>query len=1079
MMKKCPFCGADIEKSARFCLYCMQSLTEKEQIITHQKKKPQWFMIIAAIVMPILVFAVVLFNRQITLGNETPSDTLSDTLPVTEAAHTPAAVVTEKYIESSCTETGSYDEVVYCSECQVEISRTQKNVDKKPHDHNQKVTTAEYLKTEASCTDSAVYYYSCSCGAIGDTTFVEGKANGHSFASTWDKNTTHHWHKATCEHTTEMSAKSEHDYGTDNICDTCGYAKTVNVSGGAGGSIGSGNSSGSSGSGGSASACSHSSTRTEHKNEVASTCTATGVYDEVVYCSSCGKELSKITQTIPQKPHTFDKWIVDKVSTCMEMGTKHRVCSVCDESESDTIPVNATAHNYANTWTIDNTYHWYKCLNSGCTSVSERTAHSFGEWIVDNVATCVNTGTHHHVCSICQVSKSETYTNPNYHNYDTAWTIDDTHHWHKCLRIGCTSVSGKVAHNITDGSCADCCVKSVDNDTYTRDGNYIYFGEYPQSLKADDVTITANMDVRGYYVGSDGCYYAKVGGNPFNTVKFQSGEYVQRKIYYFKVEPIRWRILSEDGDTALILCDSIIANKAYNEDRRTSTYEQSTIRTWLNVQFYNATFNEFQKSLITTTLVDNEFGNNTNDKVFLLNRKDIINADYGFESSDVIGDTARLMVVSDYARATGTKMCSDNHGYWMLGEAHFGSYADSMNVLLVGDNGRADYYSIITGDCWGVVPALQIRLNDTENHVNSTGLFYRVNEDSTTCTVTGFGTCTETEVVIPDEIDGMKVTSIGDSAFWGSTITSITIPDGVMTIGDNAFGCCKQLTSIMLPDSVNSIGNYAFAYCSKLTSVTLGENSKLTSISSYAFNNCNNLTSVTIPASVTIIGEKAFAECYNISVYITDLAAWCEISFNDADSNPICSNWTSNFYLNGQLIKELVIPDGVTTIKDYAFDDFYYIKDFTIPNSVTSIGERSFYNCGNLKSVNFSENSKLTTIGNWAFYGCNNLMSITIPDSVTSIGDKTFKSCTSLTSITIPDGVTCIGNQTFYGCQSLSSVTIPDSVTSIGDEVFYGCASLTSIKYRGTESQWQSITKGTAWDSNTSEYTITYDYVGE
>ena len=106
-------------------------------------------------------------------------------------------------------------------------------------------------------------------------------------------------------------------------------------------------------------------------------------------------------------------------------------------------------------------------------------------------------------------------------------------------------------------------------------------------------------------------------------------------------------------------------------------------------------------------------------------------------------------------------------------------------------------------------------------------------------------------------------------------------------------------------------------------------------------------------------------------------------------------------------------------------------------------------------------------------------MSIIIPDSVTSIGVETFKNCTSLTSITIPDGVTCIGNQTFYGCQSISSVTISDSVTSIGDEAFYGCASLTSIKYRGTESQWQSITKGTAWDSNTSEYTITYDYVGE
>ena len=98
-MKKCPFCGADIEESARFCLYCMQSLIEKEQISPHQKKKPQGLMIIAAIIITLLALAVVWLGSQIVWGNGTPSDTS----PVTNLAHTPAAAVTEKYVDSTCT----------------------------------------------------------------------------------------------------------------------------------------------------------------------------------------------------------------------------------------------------------------------------------------------------------------------------------------------------------------------------------------------------------------------------------------------------------------------------------------------------------------------------------------------------------------------------------------------------------------------------------------------------------------------------------------------------------------------------------------------------------------------------------------------------------------------------------------------------------------------------------------------------------------------------------------------------------------------------------------------------------------
>ena len=175
-MKKCPFCGADIEENARFCLYCMQSLTGKEQIISHQKKKPQYLTIIAAIGLSLVALAVVWFSIQTALRNRTPSDVL----PATETAHTPAAAVKENYIDSSCTKTGSYDEVVYCSVCSEEIGRTKKTVDKKPHDHNQKITTNEYLKTGATETSAALYYYSCVCGEKGTSTFTVGSALEHT-----------------------------------------------------------------------------------------------------------------------------------------------------------------------------------------------------------------------------------------------------------------------------------------------------------------------------------------------------------------------------------------------------------------------------------------------------------------------------------------------------------------------------------------------------------------------------------------------------------------------------------------------------------------------------------------------------------------------------------------------------------------------------------------------------------------------------------------------------------------------------------------------------------------------------------
>ena len=199
----------------------------------------------------------------------------------------------------------------------------------------------------------------------------------------------------------------------------------------------------------------------------------------------------------------------------------------------------------------------------------------------------------------------------------------------------------------------------------------------------------------------------------------------------------------------------------------------------------------------------------------------------------------------------------------------------------------------------------------------------------------------------------------------------------------------EEVTYMNRTRKVTSIGNYAFCECFGLTSVTIGNS--VTSIGDYAFYYCSGLTSVTIPNSVTSIGNYAFRDCYGLKkVIVKDIAAWCGIKFDGSYSNPLY--YAKHIYSDEDTeITNLVIPNSVTSIVDYAFS------------------------------------------------GCSGLTSVTIPNSVTSIGNSAFRYCSGLTSITIPNSVTSIGYYAFCRCEGLTSVTIPNSVTSIGSGAFSDC----------------------------------------
>ena len=330
----------------------------------------------------------------------------------------------------------------------------------------------------------------------------------------------------------------------------------------------------------------------------------------------------------------------------------------------------------------------------------------------------------------------------------------------------------------------------------------------------------------------------------------------------------------------------------------------------------------------------------------------------------------------------------------------------------------------------------------------SLNLEYELNEDGVSYSVVGMGSCSDAVVVIPPYLGyqgTMPVTGIKSlyNILGNDHVTSIVIPESITNITSVGVAECENVNSILVSSqnpAYKSIdgnlytkdGKTLVQYAGGKTNESFNLPDNVTSVGLFAFSNANNLTSISVAS-----GNTAY-KSINGNLYTKD-------------------GKTLVKYATGKTDESFVIPEGVTSICAFAFNNCVSLTSIKIPDGLKSIGQS-------------------------AFYGCAGLTGLALPDSITTIDMLAFYGCTSLTRLVIPDGVTSIGKSTLGDCDSLTSVVIPSSVTSIGEGAFYGTpADDIDIYYTGSRWQWQQIS---IFDDFSNDYvfsrvTIHYDYIPE
>ena len=385
---------------------------------------------------------------------------------------------------------------------------------------------------------------------------------------------------------------------------------------------------------------------------------------------------------------------------------------------------------------------------------------------------------------------------------------------------------------------------------------------------------------------------------------------------------------------------------------------------------------------------------------------------------------------------------------------------------------------------------LTFACGETTPHPEDSALSFRaVEENGSTVgyAVLGMGDYEGTELDIPGVYNGLPVTEIAENAFDGSNITSVSLPETVKIIGENAFARCDNLKKVNI-ESVEAWCNIDFrsmASCPMyfatemylkgelITQLTVPDS--VTAIPDYAFYECSNITGVTVGAGVTEIGESAFYNCEKLKSVVL---------------NGAIGHMGRLAFAHCEALESVQIKEGVKEIGYCAFYECSVLNEVEIPSSVHTIGESAFSFCTGLEKVTFNEG--LEYIGDGAFSGCFALEEFIMPNSVTEIGfgilmfvggylfdgedvfelssvkkvvisdnikeitQFAFSGCI-MPTVAIGKKVETIDYSAFYGCDRLESVVIPNSVKNIVSYAFYHCYMLNTVYYEGTAEEWRGV----------------------
>ena len=818
--------------------------------------------------------------------------------------------------------------------------------------------------------------------------------------------------------------------------------------------------------------------------EIAPTCTETG--SKNMFCAKCN-ELVK-TAMVNKTEHSYGEWTTTLDPTCTEAGQEERVCKECDIVQTRT--TKAIGHNCPGTWKIDieptcteKGSKYVPCIRCGSKErITEIPAngHSFGDWTQTLAPTCTEKGSDRRDCDVCDHFETKEIAATG-HSFGV-WTraVDPTCTEKGSDRRDCdvcdhfeTKEIAATGHSlgewITDaeatctenGSKHQICL--VCNETVNTE-NLPAFGHTYNPIVLPKRCIEKAKIV--YTCGDcDDSYTVEISNISVSMLWTSTGS---STINGYGTYTRHYSISSVGGYGAIEYKYELYSSSTSSTPISTIDFTTNTDYS-VSVKGY---YFDAGSSVVKITARDS-CGNTS---VYRFSLADESVVDYEVPFTHIEGE----WIIDDEATCTEAgskrKVCSVCSA--IVINATIEPTGHSYDSVVVEPTKTTDGYTTHTCSV-----CREVYSDTFVPAIGSLGLAYEVNADGTTCTVTGIGTCTDTDVYIPQKIDGYTVTAIAEKAFAeNATVTMIRLPNTVTTIGRRAFYKCTEITEFTIPESVTSIGLQIFYGCDKLTTVyyngqygnkdnpflnvksietvifgsttipdyvayntttlkTIVIMDSVTTIGMYAFGNCVSLTAIEVPDNVVYICHSAFSGCSGLESITLPFVGTYAKTEHDLYQYPF-----------GEIFGEGNYTGGVATEQTYHANSTYYSTTSTyyIPSSLKSVTITggnilcgAFQNCSTLETIILPDS--VQSIGDYAFSGCSSLTSIIIPDSVTSIGTQAFSKCSSLTSITIPDGVTKIGSSAFSGCTGLLSIIIPDSVTSIGDSAFSSCSSMTSI----------------------------------